>query len=746
MKRILLLIVAMLTFGLSNAQSFWNTISEDRVGGLEKMDRDSYPSKSHLFTLNFEDFKTMLETAPSRENHTGLSSVIIPIPNGEGEIENFRIYEASVLHPDLAAQYPSIKSYVGQGIENPTSTVRFSTTMFGFHAMILSTKGTSYVDTYTRDLQNYIVYKKSDIQTARHFACEVIDEGHNRAAASEDEPFSVNAGDSTLRTYRLAMACTVEYANFHVNASGAVGPTTAQKKAIVLAAMNVTMTRVNGLYERDMAITMQIIPTNENIIFVDSDNLTNNNSGVLLGEIQTVINANIGVNNYDIGHVVSTGAGGVAILGSVCSSNKARGVTGRPAPVGDPFDIDYVAHEMGHQFGAEHTFNNAFQRNADTAVEPGSGTTIMAYAGISPPNVQGNSDDHFHTVSISQMTAFVNASGGACATETANGNAAPSINFLSNHTIPRTTAFILKGNGLDADASAALTYCWEQVDANGAGSTIDVTPSSFATSGPNFRSLSPSDSPNRYMPELSTVLSGNLTPTWEVVSSAARTFTFALTLRDNQVPNGGQTFRDDIAVTVVSGAGPFSVTSQNTTGITWLGNGDETITWDVAGTTGNGVNTQNVNILLSTDGGLTFDTVLASNTPNDGSEVITVPNVQNADSCRIMVEAAGNIYYAVNSRVFSIDFVNGTDDFGLESFKLYPNPNNGSFSVSFNSQVSSNVAITVHDIRGREVFSNQYKNTGLFATDVNLEDIQSGLYIVTVTDGSRRAVKKIVVQ
>ena len=201
-----------------------------------------------------------------------------------------------------------------------------------------------------------------------------------------------------------------------------------------------------------------------------------------------------------------------------------------------------------------------------------------------------------------------------------------------------------------------------------------------------------------------------------------------------------------MSVVVVSGAGPFRVTSQNTSGITWVDGEQETITWDVAGTTANGVNTANVNVLLSIDGGQNFDIILAGNTPNDGSETITVPDEINSTTCRIMVEASDSIYYAVNSNQFEISDINAADDFGLQSFKLYPNPNNGSFSIEFNSDSSNDVAIAIHDIRGRQVYNNQYKNTGVFTANINLQDLQSGVYLVTVTDGERKEVKKIIIQ
>lgn len=881
MKKLLLYLLLASFATLSHAQApIWTPVPKDGLAPAEKLDRSSVPVTFHTFSINLPELKTRLQDAPQR-NSGQESNIIIPFVNGDGKLENFRVYEASVLHPDLAAQHPDIKSYVGRGVENPATTVRFSITIFGVHAMIMSEKGTSYTDPYTTDLQNYIVYKKKNLKAARTFRCGVSDE-----MADVPPPPGAMANDGLFRTYRLALACTIEYAAYQINAANMGGGTLAQQKAAVLAAMNITMTRVNGVYERDMSLTMQIVPSNENIIFVTSDNLQNNNEGTMINQIQAIINAGIGSANYDIGHVFGTGGGGIASLGSVCTSVKAQGVTGNPAPVGDPFDIDYVAHEMGHQFGANHTFNNAYQRSAGNAVEPGSGSTIMAYAGISPPNVQSNSDDYFHAISLAQMFTFVNGNGG-CAVEVANNNNPPVINSISNYTIPNSTAFILKGNATDEDGDA-LTYCWEQTNANGANATIDQTPMTISTTGPNFRSLDPSTSPNRFMPVLSSVLNNNLFPTWEVIPAVGRTLNFALTVRDNNTPNGGQTARENMNVIVSGTAGPFEVTSQMESNITWEQGSTQTITWDVAGTTANGINTANVNILLSTDGGLTWPTVLAANTPNDGSQDITAPNV-NAANCRVIVEAVGNIFYAVNFEPFSIGVevvnecntytnntptaipdanpnfttsvinvpdsaiiesvnvsvnithtyigdlgiivarpdnsqvllwefdcdssddlnvtfsdsgstvscgsptigtitpaaalsefegtqaqgnwilafadlgqgdtgtlnswsveicsqtVNAVDGFSLKNFTLYPNPNTGSFTVGFTSDSENAIQIGVHDMRGREVYNASYENTGVFSGNVNLSNIQSGIYLVTVQDGARKAVKKIVV-
>ena len=646
-KRLLFSVLLYFFIFVSYSQNaFWRETSNDRLVAIPKSDRDAMPSEYKLFSLDFNAFISQLQFAPSRENSAIITSnVIVQFPNADGIMESYRIYEASVMHPDLAARYPDIKSYVGKGIEDPTATIRFSTTIFGLHTMTTSgLKGTQYIDTYTKDLNNYIVYEKSKLSSSRERTCLVNEDSESRVAAQTTEP-SALIGDGTFRTYRLAMACTIEYAAFHVNAAGLAGGTLAQKKAAVLAAMNVSMTRINGVYETDMSLTMQLVATNDLVIFIDSDNFNNTAAGTLINQSQTVIDANIGFANYDIGHTVSTGGGGLAQLFSPCSGSKARGITGSGAPVGDPFDIDYVAHEMGHQFGANHTQNNACNRNGATAIEPGSASTIMGYAGICAPNVQSNSDAHFQAISIAEMTAFV-ISGGNCGVNIANNNAAPVVNAGPDYTIPNNTAFILKGAATDSNGDA-LTYCWEQMNIEAS----TQPPLQTATNGPNFRSNPPTASPDRYMPTLSSVINNNLAPTWEVVPSVARTMNFALTVRDNRIPNGGQTGRDNMVVTTAA-VGPFLVNTPNTA-VSWVAGTNQNVTWTVAGTTANNINAAFVDILLSTDGGFTYPILLASKVPNDGSETITVPNNPGTTN-RIMVRGYNHIFYDLSNVNFTI--------------------------------------------------------------------------------------------
>jgi len=646
MRNLLLLFSVFIFLNSYGQNDLWNKVSERDTKSLTKMDRASMPSKFELYSLNLDVLKSRLSQAPL-DSSTSSSNIIIPFPNPNGELEDYKIYEAPIMEKGLADKFPNLKTYTGKNIKNPAETIRFSITVFGLHVMSLSGEnGTFYIDTYTKDLSNYIVYRRQDITAARSFHCDVIDSSSEEIRSIEGAVQN-RASDGFFRTYRLAMACTIEYAAFHITAAGLGGGTLAQKKAAVLSAMVITMARVNGVFEKDMSFRMNLVANNDLIIFVDSDSFDNSNTAnALLNQSQTVIDATIGSANYDIGHTVSTGGGGVAQLNSPCGSGKARGITGQGSPVGDPFDIDYVAHEMGHQWGGNHTQNNACNRNATTAVEPGSASTIMGYAGICAPNVQSNSDAYFHTVSINEMIAFIAGTGGTCAVATANGNTAPIANAGIDYTIPKGTAFILKGTGSDANGDA-LTYCWEQTN----NQTSTQPPTQTATTGPNFRSIAPSTSPNRYMPPLASVVANVLNPTWEVVPTVARTMNFALTIRDNRTPNGGQTKRDDMVLTVAN-VGPFLVTSPNTA-VSYIGNVSQTITWDAAGTTANGINCANVDILLSTNGGLTFPITLLAGTPNDGTQAVTIPNLAGTTN-RIMIAGTNHIFYDVSNTNFTI--------------------------------------------------------------------------------------------
>lgn len=904
-----ILVLSFILMGFSqNRNSVWTKMDKNDISSTNLVARQSTPKKGIFYRLNINQLKDQLRQAPDRSQGSELSNLIIAFPDSEGLMENFRIKEASILAPELQNSVPNIRSYIGESVDNLGTIIRFSVTPQGLHTMTLSSeKGTQFIDPYTSDTNSYMVYARQDLPFEnRNFECAIEDEGL-QVENTTSESYR-NANDGQLRSFRLALACTGEYASFHWMAAGlTAGDSDAAKKNAVLAAMVVSMTRVNALYERELSINMTIVSNNLNIIFLDSntDPYTNNSGGAMLGQNQTTVDNVIGSANYDIGHVFSTGGGGVAILNSPCVfGSKARGVTGLPNPVGDIFDYEYVAHEMGHQYGAPHTWNANIdsgscplsQRSPSNAYEPGSGSTIMGYGGLcGAQNVQTFTDIYFHQKSLQMIWANVTSGNSTCASQSASGNTAPTAEAGGNFTIPISTPYKITASSDDVDGTGGHTYTWEQWDLGPAGAPTETT-----SAGPLVRSIEGTTNPTRYIPNIPDLLQSGGSTQWERLVSVARNINFQVTVRDND-SRGGQTATDNMRATTVTAAGPFLVTSQNTLDLSWEQGATETITWNVAGTTGNGVNTANVNILLSTDAGLTYDTVLASNVPNNGSYDIIVPDVISP-FCRVMVEAVGNIFFNINVTDFSIgvivtetcntyasgnvavpipdgtgtttpgqgppafstitvtedviidgnitfnvdithpelgDFIvqlqhpdvatnnafvniylgscageanlditfvdgapaivcasptsgeyspanpltifNGLSSAGdwriamadffagdtgtlndwsieicttslstnefdsLDGLVVFPNPNNGNFTVKFNSSSNDDINIEVYDIRGRRVYNKSFTNTGTFDQSINLDNVQSGMYLLNVYEGNRKMTKKIVI-
>jgi hypothetical protein len=612
------------------------------------------PARFRTLEVDVKALEGLLDRAPA-ERSAAAEPVLLALPYPDGTNRTFRLEATPVFEPVLAAQYPEIRTFAAQGVDDPTATARLSLTPLGFYAMVLSTAGTVFIDPYHRWDQRYVLsYWKHDAQKAagEPFRCGVRDENLGRGGEQPGglrlDPQVIAAASGTqLRTYRLALAGTGEY-------TAAVCAPNPAAVACGLAAMAVSMNRVNGIYEREVAIRMVMVANNNLVVYTNggSDPYTNANGVTMLGQNQSNLNSVIGSANYDIGHVFSTGGGGVANLSVPCTSNKARGVTGRSVPLGDAFDVDYVAHEMGHQFGAAHTFNGTTSscgggnRSASSAYEPGSGTTIMAYAGIcGAENLQPNSDDTFHTRSFDQIVAFsTGATGSSCAAITATGNSAPTVNAGSSFTIPRQTPFTLTGSATDANGDP-LTYMWEEFDLGSAAPPNTDT----NAARPIFRSFVPLTVPSRTFPRLSDIL-GNVATLGESMSNRNRTMTFRLTARDNRTGGGGVNYAST-TVRVVTSAGPFTVTQPNTA-VTWAGGSAQTVTWNVASTTASPVSCANVAIAVSTDGGTTFSTLLAS-TPNDGTQSVTVPSTPTSQA-RIRVSCVGNIFFDISNANFTI--------------------------------------------------------------------------------------------
>jgi gliding motility-associated-like protein len=651
-------------FSVVAQQSYWQKIdrpvlSSDNQSNLNQKFYQTYQ-------LDIDAFKAELANAPLRSATTTQSSSRVYLPNIQGELEQFMVVEAPILSEELSELYPEIKTYLGFSTEKAGTRARFSVTPQGLQTMITYPDApiNFTVPLSRTDNTSYIVYSR-EVRTAglKEFDC-----------LTEDEFFPIDASglagrdanDQTLRTFRIAISTTAEYTNFWDD--GDAGNGGAQEDA--LAQVVSTLNRSNEVFEVDMAVTFTLV-TGTEIIFPDA--ATDPYAGGFNGELQNTLTSIVGEANYDIGHLFHFGGnnGNAGCIGCVCVDNqKGSGFSshsfldndGGPY-MSDFFDIDYVPHEIGHQMGGNHTFSQGNEGQGVNA-EPGSGTTIMGYAGITGPNdVQNHSDPYFHYYTILQV--LNNLQNRTCWVGTNITNSPPVADAGSDYTIPTGTAFVLRGAATDADGGDVLTYTWEQIDD---GTTTSGNFGPDKTGGAVWRSRPPSTNTDRYMPIVERVISGQLTEvfpgvtpdnsSWETVSNVGRDLNFALTVRDRSEANGvGQTPQSDfdtMLVTVDGAAGPFVVTSQ-TTNETWDAGSNQTVTWDVAGTDGGNVNTPTVNILLSTDGGFTYPFVMASDVPNNGSYDVTVPITGgDTSTARVKVEGNNNIFYAINPINFSI--------------------------------------------------------------------------------------------
>ncbi|SIS59634.1 reprolysin-like metallopeptidase [Chryseobacterium gambrini] len=691
-----LLVIGMLASGISFAQTdrLWSETSGKSA--TEIFENKLTINNPKIYSLDINGLKNALAKAPKRLAAGEKSEIIISFPNSEGKMENFKVRENSNFDPQLAAKYPDIKSYIGEGLGDSGSTVYFSVSPLGLSSMeIYGDKSAVFIEPYSKDLSTYVVYKKSDKKDdLSKFECTVIDVAQKGVANTTNLVARPNADDAKLRTFRLALSCTGEYATYF-------GGT----KANALAAMNNTMTRVNGVFEKDFAARMVLIANNDSVIYTNAStdpyspasSLSNWNS-----QLQSTLTSVIGEANYDVGHLfgASGGGGNAGCIGCVCTNgSKGSGYTS-PAdaiPSGDNFDIDYVAHELGHQFGGNHTFS---MNNEGTGanMEPGSGSTIMGYAGITSQDIQPHSDAFFHAISIQQITNNIKAK--TCPTSTSTGNSIPTANAGLDYTIPKGTPFMLTGSGTDANGDS-LTYIWEQMD-NASSSQTGASSAASATkaTGPTFRSWTPQTTPVRYFPRMASVLAGATTTagseiTVEALSNVARTYNFRFTVRDNRAGGSGNN-SDDAVITVNGTAGPFSVSSQNTA-TTVTGGTSQTVTWNVAGTTANGVNAANVDILWSTDGGNTWTTLLAG-TPNDGTQAVTIPNTSTTTG-RIMVKGSNHIFFDVNNANITVNAGSGTSDTTAPTAPTLAASGTTSTSTNLSwSGATDNVGVTGYDV------------------------------------------------
>lgn len=747
-KLLLLTFLIFLSGSIFAQQNHWFKTSEKNL--TELRNRGARVSKFKLFDLKKDDFRNQLSKAPSRDAVPLKKGILINFPDADGNFETYEVLESTNMHPDLQSRYADIKSYTGMKVGDPLSTVRFTyDPYFGLSASFKNEDGMFYAESYTKDNLTYIIYDRKDAVSLNNFQC-LVEENAIADQLNFSNATSKNVIDGLKRRYRLAITTSTEYSDYIANQAGVGTGTDAQKKTAILAAVNLAVARLNQVFENDLAVRLILIPNTDLLFFLTTDTFTVPNTGQMLGENNTVTNAIIGAANYDLGHIFyQGGGGGLASLSSICGGGKAGGVTGTDVPVADPFVIDYVAHEMGHQMGGNHTQNNGCNRSNNNAVEPGSASTIMGYAGICAPDVQGNSDAYFHANSIREMYTTITGSGN-CGNNSSSGNSEPAADAGLDRTIPKETPFALTGTATDPDGDK-LTYSFEQMDRQ----IAQMPPRPTNGTGPMFRSVKPTTSPTRYFPKLTTIVQGydptvinpNDYRAWEKLSAVGRFLNFSLLVRDNNA-FGGQSKRDDVIITVLASAGPFIVTSQDVSDIVWELDKPATITWNVANTVAPPIKTPFVTILLSLDNGLTFPHIIVAKTENDGSYTYNVPKGlgKTERKARIMIKAIDNVFLNVNKIPFSI---NSTEPdlnnvFTFPDIVVYPVPSYDGI-VYIRGLTTEELTYSIYAMDGKIIVPKKTLAPGDVFERIDLSGVPNAAYIIKLENETGSITKKLII-
>ena len=630
LKTTLVIVVQVLLSTSLRAQSSGGLWTPAAAPANHDTDRSASAQPARWFVLDAAQLATRLAAAPPETRPADAVPVELPYP--DGTLHRFALTQVPVMAPALAARYPQIQTYAARALDEPGTTARLEWTPAGLHAQVLTPTGPLSVTAEPGAPGQYA----SRLDGPSGFGCNALPVPGNgkgnglaqRSAAAPPAPYGTQ-----LRTLRLALAATGEYAQ------NLGGGTTAG----TLASMVTMVSAVNAVYERELSLRLQLVVNTDQLIYLDAatDPYNNANPLDLANANEAVVDALPGgTGAYDLAHVLgyfANGYSGVAYVGVVCTPGwAAKGAsTGSTATL----MAEVVTHEMGHQLGSSHTFNGnqrtcAGNRTAALAYEPGAGNTIMSYDSRCAPDNVGAGIRYFHAGSLGVILPEL-----TCGTLTSTGNQPPVLTAPAGpYTIPLGTPFALAGSGTDPNGDA-LTYSWEQMNLGNpsglAGAATD------ASAPPLFRSLAPALSPVRTFPALPALLS-NSASLGEILPMVARPLNFRLTARDSR----GGVAATDVALTVAA-AGPFRVTAPAAP-VTAAPGSILALTWDVLGTNQSPVSCANVQVLFSTDGGLTFPTVLLASTPNSGSAQVALPRV-NTTQGRLKIQALGNVFFALNN-------------------------------------------------------------------------------------------------
>jgi hypothetical protein len=703
-------------------------------------------SDAVYYSLDINKIRTQLLRAQKVGDGSGIT---IEIPTLNGKVEKFTVNSFPVVDEALASQY-QLGSFVGTGVDDPAKYIRFSVAPNDFQSMIISNGKYEFIEPANADKSVYSIHGKSS-KNGHAFVCNTR-EDQQAVARMKDmmaKGATAKSGNQKYHTLKLAMSVTGEYTTYFGGTANA------------LAQINATLTRVNGVFEQEFNLHLNMVNA-PNLIFTNAGTDPYSTPEFMCKwnyELMNVLHGGTyGVSDttYDIGHLFgATGGGGNAgcigcigsndvtystyndcddSLGNAYTYNspdnyKGSGITS-PAdaiPMGDNFDIDYVAHEIGHQLGDNHTYS--FNEGTGVCVEPGSGSTIMGYAGITgtTTDVQQHSDAYFHSVSIDQVQT--NLATVTADVETPITNNPPVVAAMTtSYTIPKSTAFVLTASATDPDGDA-LTYNWEQVNSSSLANGVTKTNIGNTTSGASFRSWIATTSPTRYFPRLETVLGGAVknTTDFEAASTVARTTNFRVTVRDNKPAGQAQTAYATQTI-VVGAAAAFTVNASTLTP-----NANSTITWVASGTTASPYNVANVKIDYTFDSGATW-TVLAASVPNTGSASVLVPASLAGKNGHLRVSAIGNVFYAVKQN--PVGTLATAEVGNVKTVQIYPNPVDDILNVK---NISSKSTYEIYSTPGQLVSKGTVGDGKIM-----VRDLVKGVYFISIDENGTTLKNKFV--
>ncbi|MEI8279751.1 MAG: M12 family metallo-peptidase [Bacteroidota bacterium] len=789
MKKLFTLLFLTMSISIAAVASGYSTL-------WHSVDADHVPSKgrprihtTHMLVYAMNT-KALLEQMRDL-SFDPLNGTVLELPLPDGSFRDFHVWQSSMMEQPLAEHFPNIKTYTAYAIGNQTITAKIDFTEYGFSAMIYDGDNTSFIDPYSNENDDIymVTYKNDQFRNANErMRCDVVTDNKNpingdlhlgESTLPKNEAFH-NTNDNgnpigakvqyghNLHRYRLAISADHFYCQAATGTTSANPPTMAQCMSKIVTSIN----RVNGVYERDFSGMMIIVAKDTAIVWPAATGNTSGadpytaaidaNSGQCLTTNQTQCDSKIGTANYDYGHIFTTGGGGLSGLGIVCSGNqKAQTVTGSPTPTGDGFDIDYVAHEMGHAWGCNHAFNDGTNgscgggnRNAGTAYEPASGTSIMNYAGIcSPDDMQQHSDAYFHAISLKEENAYIELGAGhSCANDSnLNHLYATLPAFAATYAIPDSTPFELISPAItDSSADTANRFCWDQYDLGAAFSFNTGIP----TVGPCFRSFNPSLSRTRVFPTMSNVLVGTVSYFGERLANTARTQHFCLTTRSFFHGYGTVLTPTDQITLNIQATGRFKVTSP-AAGANWNGGTSQTVTWDVVNTTAAPISCDSVDIYISNSVANVLNDVWAyyiGKFPNTGTATFTSPNpAATLTQARVKVKGHNNVFFNVNAGYFTLTYNSGSAVTPnsvsntvntIGEVKVYPVPTNDVLHISTlnNNALSVSAVNTVGQLIWNGEMTHQL--------DIPVSSWAKGIYYIQILDKSSgdRVIRSVVVE